>query len=110
MAGLLDSAPSDGRADMLAALRSTLTSAPPPTGDDAVAERRQQMERERSELRLTLRAAGEQAALLDSMDGDEQEYEGVVGQQISRLRVSTCSAMWPLTGPVLCARTRPMTT
>jgi hypothetical protein len=86
VAGLLDSAPSDGRADMLAALRSTLTSAPPPTGDDAVAERRQQMERERSELRLTLRAAGEQAALLDSMDGDEQEYEGVVGQQISRLK------------------------
>src|ERR1019366_6000126 len=86
VAGLLDSAPSDGRADMLAALRSTLTSAPPPTGDDAVAERRQQMERERSELRLPRRAAGEQAALLDSMDGDEQEYEGVVGQQISRLK------------------------
>jgi hypothetical protein len=33
-----------------------------------------------------LRAAGEQAALLDSMDGDEQQYESVVGQQISRLK------------------------
>jgi hypothetical protein len=30
VAGVLDSAPADGRADMLAALRSTLTSAPPP--------------------------------------------------------------------------------
>jgi uncharacterized coiled-coil protein SlyX len=86
VAGLLDFASGDGRADMLATLRSTLTSAPPQTGDDAVAERRQQMERERSELRLALRAAGEQAALLDSMDGDEQQYEGVVGQQISRLK------------------------
>jgi hypothetical protein len=86
VAGLLDSAPGDGRAEMLAALQSTLVNAAPATGDDAVAERRQQMERERSELRLALRAAGEQTALLDSMDGDEQQYEGVVGQQISRLK------------------------
>jgi len=86
VSGLLDPVLSDGRADMLAALQSTLTGAPLPTGDDAIAERRQQMERDRSELRLALRAAGEQAALLDSMDGDEQQYEGVVGQQISRLK------------------------
>ena len=71
---------------MLAALQWTLAGAPLPSGDEAVAERRQQMERGRSELRLALRAAGEQAALLDSMDGDEQQYESVVGQQISRLR------------------------
>ncbi len=86
VAGLLDSTSSDGRTDMLAALQSTLAGAPLPSGDDAVAERRQQMERGRSELRLALRAAGEQAALLDSMDGDEQQYESVVGQQISRLK------------------------
>jgi hypothetical protein len=86
VAGLLDSTSSDGRTDMLTALQSTLAGAPLPSGDDAVAERRQQMERGRSELRLALRAAGEQAALLDSMDGDEQQYESVVGQQISRLK------------------------
>lgn len=87
VAGLLPDEPIEGRSAMLAALESTLTTAaPPPVGDEAVAERRQRLERERSDLRLALRAAGEQVAILDSMDDDEQRYEGVVGQQISRLR------------------------
>jgi hypothetical protein len=87
VAGLLADEPIEGRTAMLAALQSTLTAAPPPaTGDEIVAERRERLERERSELRLALRAAGEQVALLEAMDGDEQAYEGVVGQQISRLR------------------------
>jgi Protein of unknown function (DUF3732) len=87
VAGLLPDEPIEGRTAMLAALQSTLTAAPPPpTGDEVVAERRERLERERSELRLALRAAGEQVALLEAIDGDEQAYEGVVGQQISRLR------------------------
>jgi hypothetical protein len=86
VAGLLESAPTEGRVSMLSALQSTLTASAPESSDDDAAERRQRLERERSELRLALRAAGEQAALLDSMDGDEQQYEGVVAQQISRLK------------------------
>lgn len=87
VAGLLPDEPIEGRTAMLAALQSTLAAAPPPpTGDEVVAERRERLGRERSELRLALRAAGEQVALLEAMDGDEQAYEGVVGQQISRLR------------------------
>jgi hypothetical protein len=87
VAGLLPDEPIEGRRAMLAALQSTLTGAPPPpAGDDAVAARRERLERERSDLRLALRAAGEQVAILDAMDDDEQRYEGVVGQQISRLR------------------------
>jgi len=85
--GLLPDEPVEGRTAMLAVLQSTLTATPPPpTGDEVVAERRERLERERSELRLALRTAGEQVALLDAMDGDEQAYEGVVGRQISRLR------------------------
>jgi hypothetical protein len=86
IAGLLPDEPVQGRAEMLATLQSTLTAAPPPTGDDVVAARRQRLERERSDLRLALRAAGDQVALVEGMDTDEQGYEGVVGQQISRLR------------------------
>jgi len=87
VAGLLPDEPIEGRTAMLAALQSTLAAAPPPpTGDEVVAERGERLERERSELRLALRAAGEQVALLEAMDGDEQAYQGVVGQQISRLR------------------------
>jgi DNA repair exonuclease SbcCD ATPase subunit len=71
---------------MLAALRSAVAGPPAQIGDDVVAERRQELERQRSELRLALRAAGEQVALLEGMDTDEQSYEGVVGQQLSRLR------------------------
>ncbi len=87
VAGLLPDEEIEGRTAMLASLQSTLAAAPPlPTGDEVVAERRERLERERSELRLALRAAGEQVALLEAMDGDEEAYEGVVGQQISRLR------------------------
>jgi Protein of unknown function (DUF3732) len=86
VAGLLEAPPAEGRTSMLSALQSTLVASAPQAGDDTVAERRQRLERERSELRLALRAAGEQVALLDSMDGDEQQYEGVVAQQISRLK------------------------
>jgi len=86
VAGLLPDEPREGRAEMLRALQSTLTTVPPPTGDEVVAERRQRLERQRSDLRLALRAAGEQMALLEGMDDDEQSYEGVVARQISRLR------------------------
>lgn len=87
VAGLIPDEEVEGRSEMLAALESTLTaSGPEPAGDEIVAERREHLERERSDLRLALRAAGEQLALLEAMDGDERAYEGVVGQQISRLR------------------------
>jgi hypothetical protein len=87
VAGLLPDEPVEGRIAMLAELQSTLTAAPPPpASDDIVAARRERLERERSELRLALRAAGEQSAILDAMDDDERRYERVVGQQISRLR------------------------
>ncbi|MGO9957757.1 MAG: DUF3732 domain-containing protein [Solirubrobacteraceae bacterium] len=86
VAGVLADVPHEGRADMLAALQSVLAGPPAQIGDDVVAERQQRLERQRSELRLALRAAGEQVALLEGMDTDEQGYEGVVGQQLSRLR------------------------
>lgn len=87
IAGLLPGDEIDGRVAMLTALAS-LRDDPPEedAGDDVVAERRTKLERERSDLRLALRAAGEQVALLEQMGGDEEAYEGVVGQQISRLR------------------------
>lgn len=86
VAGVLTDEPHEGRADMLAALQSVLGGPPAQIGDDVVAERRQRLERQRSELRLALRAAGDQVALLEGMESDEQGYEGVVGQQVSRLR------------------------
>jgi hypothetical protein len=86
LAGVLADEPREGRGDMLAALQSTLTAPSAQIGDDVVAERRQRLERQRSELRLALRGAGDQVALLEGMDTEEQTYEGVVGQQLSRLR------------------------
>jgi len=84
--GLLDATSRESREAMLAALQTAVREVSPDTGDADVAGRRQRLERERSELRLKLRGAGEQMALLESMDTDEQEYQGVVAQQISRLR------------------------
>lgn len=86
-AGLLPEAEYSGRAEMSAALASVLeeTIAPEPETDDVTAGRRGELERERSDLRIALRAAGEQAELLRSMGSDENSYAGVVGQQISRL-------------------------
>ena len=86
VAGVVADEPHEGRADMLATLQSVLTGPPVQIGDEVVAERRQRLERQRSELRLALRAAGDQVALLEAMDTDELGYEGVVGQQLSRLR------------------------
>lgn len=85
VAGLLPNEAIEGRSAMNAALESALT-APEISGDEVVAERRQHLERERSELRLALRAAGEQLALIESMENDEGRYGGIVSQQISRLR------------------------
>ncbi len=86
VAGVVADEPHEGRADMLTALQSVLAGPPVQIGDEVVAERQQRLERQRSELRLALRAAGEQVALLEGMNTDEQGYEGVVGQQLSRLR------------------------
>jgi len=86
VAGVIADEHHEGRANMLAALQSVLAGPPVQIGDEVVAERRQRLERKRSELRLALRAAGDQVALLEGMDTDEQGYEGVVGQQLSRLR------------------------
>jgi hypothetical protein len=86
-AGLIAEADYVGRAEMFSALRSVLdiTAAPVPESDDVTARRREALERERSELRIALRAAGEQAELLRSMGSDEDSYAGVVDQQLSRL-------------------------
>lgn len=85
--GLLPEQELSGRAEMFAALRSVLEVpvASAVEFDDVTAGRREALERERSELRIALRAAGAQAELLQSMGSDENAYSGVVDQQISRL-------------------------
>jgi Protein of unknown function (DUF3732) len=85
--GLLDEGERNGRAEMLRSLGEVLqaTVAPVSEFDDVTAGRREALERERSDLRLALRAAGEQAELLRAMGSDETAFAGVVDQQISRL-------------------------
>ena len=85
IAGLMRDAEFHGRVAMTSALDAAV-SAPQASGDEVVSERRQRLERQRSDLRLALRAAGEQMGLVDSMAADEEEYGGVVTRQISRLR------------------------
>jgi len=87
VSGLLQEQERSGRAEMFAALRSVLETpiAPAAEFDDVTAGRREALERERSELRIALRAAGAQVELLRSMGSDENAYAGVVDQQISRL-------------------------
>ena len=84
---LLQEQERSGRAEMFAALRGVLEVpvAPAVEFDDVTAGRREALERERSELRIALRAAGAQVELLRSMGSDENAYAGVVSQQISRL-------------------------
>lgn len=85
-AGLLPDHEYSGRSVMFDVLRSaTGSTAPIPELDDVTAARRDGLERERTGLRMALRAAGEQVALLEAMDSDEDAYVGVVGRQISRL-------------------------
>ena len=88
VAGLLPDEPIEGRTAMLAALQSTLTAAPPPpAGDDVVSP-------------TVANVWSESAASSGSRCGPpasrspsstpwtttSRRYEGVVGQQISRLR------------------------
>ena len=84
--GLLPEREYDGRAEMFAALdTATTVGAPEPALDEEVAARREGLQRERTDLRIALRAAGEQAALLRSIDDDEDAYGEVLDRQISRL-------------------------
>jgi hypothetical protein len=87
VSGLLQDEERSGQAEMFAALRSVLEApiAPVAEFDDVTAGRREALDRERSELRIALRAAGAQTELLRSMSSDEHAYTGVVDQQISRL-------------------------
>ena len=87
-AGLLPSAEILGRAEMFDALNSALQHTPPPEQtDDMTASRLRALARERDELRAALRTAGDQAALLRSIDSDESDFTGAVEQQLSRLTV-----------------------
>lgn len=84
--GLLPEREYDGRAEMFEALNVATTAVvPEPQLDDEVAARRERLQRERTNLRIALRAAGEQAALLHSIDDDEDAYGAVLDRQISRL-------------------------
>lgn len=85
-AGLLSEDQIEGRIEMISALQGTLADSQPPAADDVVAERRYVLERERGQLRLALREAGDQRKLLEDIEGGEQGYEGTVSQQMSRLR------------------------
>lgn len=87
VSGLLQERERSGRAEMFGALHDVLEVpvAPAAEFDDVTAGRREGLERERSELRIALRAAGAQSELLRSMGSDENAYTGVVDQQISRL-------------------------
>ena len=77
------------RESMLRLLRAALVPglAPlPADADDEAARRRAGLQASRAGVRGSLRAIGEQIALLGRLGTDEASYAGVVGQQLSRLR------------------------
>jgi hypothetical protein len=86
-AGLLQDDPGAGTMEGLDALRiaATYVTSDVPR-DDLDAAQLAVYVRQRDELRSLLRSAGEERALLESLDSDEAGYEAVVGQQLSRLR------------------------
>jgi hypothetical protein len=86
-AGLLEEVEPRGRAEMFQLLSAAVAapSVSPSDADDVSAARREVLERQRSELRIALQTAGAQVEILRSAGADENAYEGVVDQQISRL-------------------------
>lgn len=87
-AGLITGEPPAGLAESLTALRSVavLQLQQSPALDDAEAGERERLTRRRSDLRAELFQVGRDRSLLENLDADEREFEGVVAQQTSRLR------------------------
>ncbi|MHB1638845.1 MAG: DUF3732 domain-containing protein [Candidatus Dormibacteria bacterium] len=85
--GLLPSDSEQGRAALREALeRVAMTQPAQLVGDDELAMRRSQLEARQSDLRGLLRAVGEQAALLETLQASGSEYGTTVTRQVSRLR------------------------
>lgn len=85
--GLLESQPEVGRSAALETLRA-LAVAPVSEVplDDEQATRRDQLRRRREDLRGELHQIGQERAVLQALETDESVYEGVVAQQVARLR------------------------
>lgn len=85
--GLLDSKPEVGRAAGLEALGTVVVAPVSEVAlDDEQATRRDQLRRRREDLRGELYQIGQERAVLQALGTDESNYEGVVAQQIARLR------------------------
>ena len=86
-ASLIDRDIPDGSVAALSALAQVVTTrvSEVPLDDDEAVER-QRLMRRRDDLRQSLRQAGENRGILEALERDEAQFEGVVGQQISRLR------------------------
>jgi hypothetical protein len=86
-AGLLEVEPDAGTTAGLDALRAIATAQVSEVSlEDEQSTQRGQLRRQREDLRLQLYQIGQDRAVLQSVDTDESAYEGVVGQQVARLR------------------------
>jgi hypothetical protein len=85
--GLLTTEPDSGTTAGVDALRAVATAPLTEVAlDDEQAARREQLRRRREDLRQQLYQIGQERAVLEALDTDESDYEGVVAQQAARLR------------------------
>lgn len=85
--GLLTTEPDSGTTAGLEALRAVAVAPVSEVAlDDEQAVQREQLRRRREDLRQQLYQVGQERAVLEALDTDESDYEGVVAQQVARLR------------------------
>ncbi|MDP9387046.1 MAG: DUF3732 domain-containing protein [Actinomycetota bacterium] len=85
-AGLLDTELDSGTAAGLEALRAVAAAPVSEVAlDDEQAAQREQLRRRREDLRQQLYQVGQERAVLEALETDESDYEGVVAQQTARL-------------------------